>query len=193
MHSFNSLELGDSAPTCRTNEGFVKTLGVKLDEHMTMNYHISNIVQVGNFHLKRFQRLRYYLDQDTKLKIVTAFVLSKMDYCNSLLANIPQRSLQRLQKLINASVRFIYNLPRRAHVSQYAKQAHILPALYRIKYKLCTLAHKIINGCAPPYLADFVTPKVIHRTNLRSENDYFIMQPLPPSNDISCKMTYSLD
>ena len=63
--------------------------------------------------------------------------------------------------------------------------------MYRIMYKLCTLAHKIINGCAPPYLADFVTPKIIHRTNLRSENDYFIMQPLPPSNDISYKMTYS--
>ena len=189
IHRFRSLELGDDKPTCCSSEEFVKTLGVKLDENLTMKYHINNIIQVGHFHLKRFHRLRYYLDQNTKLKIVTSFVLSKMDYCNSLLANITQKNMYRLQKLINASVRFIYNLRKREHVSQYAKKAHILPAAYRIKYKLCTLAHKIINGRAPTYLSDFITPKIIHRSNLRSENDFFLMQQQSPDIDISNKLS----
>ena len=189
IHNLNSLELGDSTPTCRSDECFVKTLGVKLDENLTMKFHINNIIQVGHFHLKRFHRLRYYLNQDTKLKIVTAFILSKMDYCNSLLAISSQKNIQRLQKLINCSVRFIFNLRKRDHVSSFAKQAHILPAAFRIKYKLGTLAHKIINGKAPPYLSDMVVPKIIHRCNLRSENDFFMMQPQSPSCDISSKMT----
>ena len=112
-----------------------------------------------------------------------------MDYCNSILANIPQKSIQRLQKLINASVRFIYNLRKREHVSFYAKQTHILPAAYRIKYKLTTLVHKIINGKAPPYLSDLICPKVIHRSNLRSENDFFMLQQQPPSIDIAYKLS----
>ena len=189
MHCFNSLELGDKEPTCRTTEGFVKTLGVRLDENLTMKHHINNIIQVGNYHLKRFHRLRYYLDYNTKLKIVTAFVLTKVDYCNSLLANVPKKAILRLQKLINSCVRFLFNLRKREHVSVYAKQAHILPIAFRIKYKLCTIVHKIINGRAPPYLSDLICPKIIHRSNLRSENDFFMMQPQSPSCDISFKMT----
>ena len=189
IHCFKSIEIGDDEPTCRSNDNFVKTLGVRLDENLTMKYHINNIVQIGYYHLKRFHRLRYFLDEKTKLKIVTAFVLTKMDYCNSLLANITQKEMNRLQKLINSSVRFIYNLRKRTHVTEYAKKAHILPASFRVKYKLCCIVHKIVNGMAPAYLSELLKPKVIHRSNLRSENDYFLMEPQKPCNDISHKMT----
>ena len=188
-HSFKSLELGDTEPTCRSTDEFVKTLGVRLDENLTMKYHLNNIVQIGNYHLKRFHRLRYFLDQKTKLKIVTAFVLTKMDYCNSLLANITQKEMHRLQKLINSSVRFIFNLRKREHVTEYAKKAHILPATHRVKYKLCCMVHKIVNGEAPAYLSGLIMPKIIYRSNLRSEDDYFLMESQKPSTDIAYKMT----
>lgn len=183
-----SIQIGGDE-TIMPKDGCVKTLGVKLDENLTMKNQVNSILQSGYYHLKRFHRLRYYLDRDTKLTIVTSFILSKMDYCNSLLAPVTKECINKLQKLINACVRFIYNLSKRSHVSEYAKNLHILPAKQRIHYKLCIVAYKIINGQAPPYLSNFIIPKVINRTNLRSEEDYFMMQPLKPTNDISSRMT----
>ena len=136
-------------------------------------------------------RLRYYLSKETKLTIVTTYILSKMDYCNSLLAGITGELMDKIQKLINASVRFICNLKRRSHITEHAKQLHILPAKERILYKLSIIAFKILNGQSPDYLRSMISIKDIRRTNLRSEDDYFMLEPMKPDNTIAYRITSS--
>ena len=57
-------------------------------------------------------------------QLVSALVLSRIDYCNVALAGLPTISLAPLQGVINAAARFVANLRPRDHVS------HVLYAIY---------------------------------------------------------------
>ena len=101
--------------------------------------------------------------------MITNLILSNIDYCNSLLAGATNKALKPLQKMINRSVRFIYDLKKIQPTSQFAFRAHFLPIYYRIQFKICLLAHKIIRGLSPDYLLDGL--EMFHTTtkiNLRA-------------------------
>ena len=54
---------------------------------------------------------------DSTKTLIHAFVTSHLDYCNSLLAGIPQYQLQRLQKVLNAAARLIHQISRHSHIT----------------------------------------------------------------------------
>ena len=61
----------------------VKNLGFTLDSHLTMNAHVSNIARTCYFELRRLASIRRFLTSTTTATLVSAFVLSRIDYCNS--------------------------------------------------------------------------------------------------------------
>ena len=66
----------------------------------------------------------------------------------------------KLQKVMNACVRFIFDLPIRSDVKVPAKSVHLLPVKSRIKYKLCLIAFKVLKGEAPSYLDEMIDLKI---------------------------------
>lgn len=85
-----------------------------------------------------------------------ALVTSRLDYCNSSLAGLPQSSLDPLQRVQNAAARLIFQLGPRDHVSPSLIQLYWLPIRYRVQFKLCLLMHNIHSGSAPAYLLNSV-------------------------------------
>ena len=63
----------------------VKNLDYTLDCHLTMNAHVSNIARTCFFELRRLASICRFLTSAATATLVSAFVLSKIDYCNSLL------------------------------------------------------------------------------------------------------------
>ena len=63
----------------------VKNLGFTLDCHLTMNAHVSNIARTCFFELRRLTSIRRFLTSTATATLVSAFVLSRIDYCSSLL------------------------------------------------------------------------------------------------------------
>ena len=173
-------------------EGYVKTLGIMFDKNISMEKQVSEICKVCYFHLRRLGRIRNYLDIELKILLIKSYVLSKLDYCNIILANIPDKLIKCLQRVQNASVRFIYNVTKNEHISQYLKKAHFLPIKFRIQYKMCLITFKILNGLSPDYLLDLVQLYIPKRAHLRSDCDRYRLQlPSKYSNTISYKMTMS--
>ena len=63
----------------------VKNLGFTLDCHLTMNAHVTNIARTCYFKLRRLASIRRFLTSTATATLVSAFYLSRIDYCNSLL------------------------------------------------------------------------------------------------------------
>ena len=97
----NKLQLND-APAflsiCQTTVTFsdsVKTLGFYMDKDLSMKQHISFICKTAFFELRRTSTIRQYRTVDATKTLVVSLVLSRIDYCNSLLAGLPLSKLQR--------------------------------------------------------------------------------------------------
>ena len=63
----------------------MKNLGITLDCHLTMNAHVSNIARTCYFELRRLASIRRFQTSTAAATLVSAFVLSSIDYCSSLL------------------------------------------------------------------------------------------------------------
>ena len=63
----------------------VKNLGFTLDCHLTMNAHVTNIARTCYFELRRLASIRRFMTSTATATPVSAFALSRIDYCNSLL------------------------------------------------------------------------------------------------------------
>jgi hypothetical protein len=148
-----SLLLSDATVPLSTQ---VKSLGVILDSTLSMQPHIASLTKACFFQLRRIASIRRYLTQDACIKLVICLILSRLDYCNSLLANVPASSLQRLQRIQNSAARLILCKKKRDHITPLFHFLHWLPIKDRITYKLCTLCHKCVNKAAPAYLCSCV-------------------------------------
>ena len=134
-----------------------RDLGVVIDEHITMNHHVSSVCQSASFALYNIGKLRPYLDKESAETLVHAFVSSRLDSCNSLLYGLPQTELDRLQRVQNAAARLITRVKGRVHMTPVLRQLHWLPIRKRIQFKILLLTFKAINGLAPNYITDMLT------------------------------------
>ena len=67
------------------------------------------------FQLKQIRQIRRYLDIDSAKTLVTSFVLSRIDYCNSILANAPKYQTDQMQLVLNAAARLVLEVGRMNH------------------------------------------------------------------------------
>ena len=63
----------------------MKTLGVVLNSRLTFKNHVSLVIQSCNHHAQAIRHIRDLLDQSMMLKLACSLILSRLDYCNSLL------------------------------------------------------------------------------------------------------------
>ncbi|KAI4881670.1 hypothetical protein NFI96_009110 [Prochilodus magdalenae] len=109
------------------------------------------------------RRIRSFLSQEATQLLVQSLVISRLDYCNSLLAGLPLRAIRPLQLVQNAAARLIFSLPKFTHVTPLLRSLHWLPVVARIRFKTLMLAYKAKNGPAPPYLMAMVKSRAVPR------------------------------
>ena len=104
------------------------------------------------------------------MSLVSALIISRIDYCNSVLYGLLAITLALLQRVLHAAVRLVANLGYRDHVMPAMKELDWLPIAYCIKYKLCLMIHAAVNNRSPAYITDTLVPtsSLLHRERLRS-------------------------
>ena len=83
----------------------VKNLGFTLDCHLTMNAHVSNIARTCYFELRRLASIRRFLTSTATATLVSAYVMSRIDYCNSLPFDSTHDVTSHLQRIQNYAAR----------------------------------------------------------------------------------------
>ena len=85
--------------------------------------------------------------------LVSSLVLSRLDYCNALLAGCPQVLLDKIQRVINRSARLIYKASKSAHITPLLFDLHWLAVSSWIQYEIALTCFHIVSGTAPPYVS----------------------------------------
>jgi len=88
---------------------------------------------------------------------VQALVISRLDYCNSVLAGLPSTTLQPLTAVLHSAARLVKDLGPRDHITPSMRQLHWLPIQARITFKICLLLYNIYTGSSPHYMSSLVT------------------------------------
>ena len=110
------------------------------------------------FHLRRLRQVRRRVGKDITIRLVLEVIMSWLDYCNSVLAGLPQSTLQPLQRVQDAAARLICDVPYHEHITPHLRELHWLPVRSRIEYKLCLTMYNVHNGRRPSYLSDMFQP-----------------------------------
>ena len=98
---------------------------------------------------------------------------------NGLLVGVPAKMLQKLQIVQNNAARLVMQKKQRDHVTPLMRHLHWLPVKSRIQYKVSLLTFKALNGKAPPYLTNLLTPYRPRRPGLRSANRSLLQVKIP--------------
>ena len=155
----------------------VKNLGVTLDCHLSLKTHVLNVVRTANFELRRISSIRRLLTTEATATLVSAFILSRLDYCNSLLSGCPRSLILRLQKVQNNAARLILGISKREHISPHLASLHWLPIDSRIKYKLACICYNCMSTNYPPYLSDLLPVYTAARQHRSSSDNYVLRRP----------------
>ncbi len=154
--NFDAITVGNdviSVSDCATN------LGTTFDSGMTMQPHINKVCKSGFYHLRNISRIRKCLTKDACITLVHAFISSRLDYCNSLLAGVPGCHLNKLQALQNSAARVVTFTRKFDHISPVLYDLHWLPVKERIKFKILLLTYQALNNQAPAYITQMLSFK----------------------------------
>lgn len=145
----------------------IRNLGVQFDSCMTMTAHVSQLVRGCFYQLRRIKTIRRFVPTSTAVILVNSFIVSRVDYCNSVLAGLPACQLERIQSVLNSAARLIYGRTPSDHVTDLLRDnLHWLRVPQRITYKLCLITYKSLHNLMPEYITDFCIP--ISDNRLRS-------------------------
>ena len=85
-----------------------KNLGFHFTDDMRIYAHVQDICRKVYIDIRRICSIRHILSIDSTQTMLSAFVLQKLDYCNSLFYGSPMYMLERLQKVQNSAARLIF-------------------------------------------------------------------------------------
>ncbi len=156
-----------------TPSASVRNLGVIFDDQLTFKEHIAKTARSCRFALHNIRKIR---TEHAAQLLVQALVISRLDYCNALLAGLPSNTIKPLQMIQNAAARLVFNEPKRAHVTPLFVSLHWLPVAACIQFKTLMLAYRTTTGSAPTYFHSLMTIYIPSRS-LRSASERRLVVP----------------
>ena len=147
--NFNNIKINE---TIINFKSAITSIGCIIDKEFSMNEQISNIVKKCNYTLHCISKIRQNIDNKTTQILISSLILSKLEYNLELLYNLPQNSIEKLEKIQRKSIRLIFKLKKRDPVDTYMKQLKWLPISEKIKYKNLVMIHKTTTTNIPEYI-----------------------------------------
>ena len=134
-----SISLGEATVTSSPS---ARNLGVVMDNRLSLSENITAVTRTCRFFLYNIRRIRPFLTNYSTQLLFQALVLSRLDYCNSLLAGLPASAIRPLQLIQNAAARLVFNAPQ-----TYTHH----PAAHWPPLATCYSSHQIqdIGACIP--------------------------------------------
>ena len=89
-------------------QSHVKTLGVYIDATLSMAKHVDHISRSAYLEIRKISSVRHLLTRKATVQLMRSFVLSRLDYCNSLLIDITCDQTYRLKENQNYAAKVVF-------------------------------------------------------------------------------------
>ena len=114
----------------------IKYLGVWLDQSLLFKKFVNKKCQVAMVNVLMIKNIRAFLTEDACKTLMSALVLSHLDYANVLLVGLPECDICKLQRIQNIAAKVTLKCSRLDSSTTCLKDLHWLPIRARIEYKI---------------------------------------------------------
>ena len=104
-----------------TQSSEVRDLGVIFDQFLNFDDHITAIYGSTHYHIRNIGNIRNLLSYDACSTIIHALISCRLEYCNSILYNVPKSKTDRLQRFQNQCARILTKSPGKEHITTVLK------------------------------------------------------------------------
>lgn len=169
----------------------VKDLGLLIDNNLTWAPQVAEVSRKVFATISSLKRWKNFLPFKTKVALANSLLLPLLDYADIVYIDLSEQLLNKLERLQNMCIRFIFGLRKFDHISQHRQQLGWLPIRQRRNMHALSLLFNILyHPYTPPYLKERF--KFLgHDTdfNLRSRSNNLLV--LPPSRSSSYSNSFT--
>ena len=120
----------------------VRNLGAFFVESMSMSDDVNRLIRTFFYQLRRLKCFRRSPPTSTAIQLINLFIISRVDYCNSM-PGLPKYQLDHAQSILNVAARLIFGRGRHDQVTPLQRdRLHWLRVPQRIDLKSNLLVHK---------------------------------------------------
>ena len=124
LSSFNLTAISVAGCRVLVSDKPISNLGVSFDRNLSMCNQVHRVVRSAYFHLRSIGLARKMLTVAATKQLVQALVISRLDYCNSLLTGIPTSLMSRLEMVQHRAARLIFRSSGHQSVTVLMKDLH---------------------------------------------------------------------
>lgn len=132
----------------------VGVLGVFLDSKLTWKTQCESVCLRNTRALGQLRRIRESLSFDARRLVVQSLCFPHFDYCGALFSDLSGEQLTRLQRSMNAGIRFITGISRYEHITPAYRSLGIMPMKTRIDFIMAKILRGVLKTGEPAYLRE---------------------------------------
>ena len=159
----------------------VRNLGANFDDKLSMKQQVSKICQSAYLELRRISSIRHVLTVDAAKTLVTSLVLSRLDYCNSLLSGILNSWLTNFKRFKIVLLHSFSKLPN-AYISPLLAKLHWLPIAHDMTLSKillrCTCLISFAFTSLPVHCVPLLTPASFGFQHERKSSKGSVLSPI---------------
>ena len=114
-HLFHNCDLAETNNQTQTSAS-VRNLGVLFDGDLSLEVHVKQLTARCYSPLRRIKSCRRALSRNASVTLINSLIVSRLDYCKSLLAGCNKQLVDKRHRVLNCAARVILR-PSRARNS----------------------------------------------------------------------------
>ena len=166
-NSHTSITIGNAQIPYKQS---VKNLCFTLNTYLTMNANVSIIARTCYVELRRFATIRRFLTSTATATLVSAYALSRIYNCNSLMFCSTHDVTSHLQRIQNNAARVILRLSKSSSITTHLGSLSWRPVNVGSTYKIASLCYHCQSSTEPSYVAVHAAEKPSHTRITRSSS-----------------------
>lgn len=172
----------------------VKNLGLLVDNTLSWVPQVADVSRKIFATVRSLNRWKNFLPIKTKITLANSLLLPILDYADICYPDLTEEQLNKLERLQNLCIRFIFGLRKFDHVSHYRVKLKWLPIRQRRDLHLLSFLYTILsNNLSPSYLKErfcYLGSDCDLHMNLRSGDDNRLK--LPTSNSKAYNNSFTI-